>query len=132
MISVSIVAILVLGVGFGSFKYLEAKNLEAVRLEEKATMEALTQAKEQVAVEVAERDRIEEEARLKAEEEARLKAEEEARIQAEEQAAAQYQGNQQQAKNEFDSLKNITPVPIPHQQLQYNPSTGQWEWVTVK
>ena len=103
ILTTSILAIGIIGSVIGSFKYIEAKNLEAIRLEEKATQEALDKAKEQVAQEVAERDRLEEEARLKAEEEARIKAEEEAKALAEAQAAQEYNSYSNSNTSEMDA-----------------------------
>ena len=63
IITIVTVAILTIGVGFGTHKYIEAKNLEAIQQEEQSTMEALSIAKIQVAKEVEIRDQQEAEAK---------------------------------------------------------------------
>lgn len=68
IVTVAILTIGVVGVGFGTHKYIEAKNLEAIQQEEQSTMEALSIAKIQVAKQVEIRDQQEAEAKAKAEE----------------------------------------------------------------
>ena len=92
IITIVTVAILTIGIGFGTHKYIEAKNLEAIQQEEQSTMEALSIAKKQVAKEVEIREQQEAEAKAKAEDEARVKAEEEAKAKAQAQQQATSSG----------------------------------------